>query len=269
MRLRVWGIAFVVALASLLSCSPAANAASGIWQSSKSEWTGKGAAFFPGGNYVGPAPGEVSQDCLGCSWTIHYLCIDNPNGLACIHSGCPESLEPIAIEYSTGRLGFQPVKCISPGGKPVSVGELSDRIGERLKQLAPKAEPGFQPKATAVTQIPTIFWAGQDNRIQRSDNISGVPVDFDATASWTWNWGDGTKVLHTTKVGNPWPDPDVKHTYRNAGKFHVTLATTWDASFSVLGVGPFPVLGEPVTQTVSFTVTVKEARAVLINNPVV
>ena len=235
------------------------------WRTGDSGWSGKGVAFLPGGNYVGGSSGS-SSDC--CAWKIIYVCEAGPDGTGCVAQGCAAGENFAWLVNLSHEFDVYPQKCIDPG-EPRSEQEISYYTSSKIKETAPKAQPGFQPNTTALTQIPTIFWSGQSGRIQRSDNFAGVPVDFEATASWTWNWGDGTNELHTRRAGGQWPDIDVKHTYRRAGKFRVTLTTTWDASFSVSGVGPFPVSGEPVAQAVSFTVTVKEARAVLINNPVI
>ena len=56
----------------------------------------------------------------------------------------------------------------------------------------------------------------------------------------------------------------VTHTYRRPGSKVVTIKTTWEAEYSVNGVGPFPVSGDPVEQIATLRVPVKEARAVLI-----
>lgn len=128
----------------------------------------------------------------------------------------------------------------------------------------PKADPGFQPRKNAITQVPTIFWSGQARDVQRSDVIAGIPVNFQASAKWSWSWGDGSKGKETTKPGRAWPATDITHTYRRPGTFRVGVTTTWEASYEVNGVGPFAVGGDPVTQQNSFAVNVKEARAVLI-----
>lgn len=263
-RVLEWLLVLALAVATVLSTTPAhADLGFTGWRTGDSGWSGKGVAFFPGGSYVGGGPGS-SSDC--CAWKVSYVCEAGPDGTGCAAQGCPTGQNLASLINLAHEYNVYPLKCIDPG-EPKSEQEISAYTGNRIKEIAPKASPGFQPRETAVTQIPTIFWSGQDERIQRSDSFVGIPVDFDAVASWTWDWGDGTSELRTHESGQQWPDADVKHTYRKPGKFRVTLTTTWDASFSVSGVGPFPVTGDPVTQTTSFTITVKEARAVLINNP--
>lgn len=81
----------------------------------------------------------------------------------------------------------------------------------------------------------------------------------------TYVFGDGARFGPTVSTGGVYPDGDVTHTYRDRGKFPVYVQTTWGADFSVDGSDWAPV---PDTVTVSgpaTTITVKEARAVLVN----
>jgi hypothetical protein len=57
----------------------------------------------------------------------------------------------------------------------------------------------------------------------------------------------------------------VGHAYRHAGAYEVGVSTTWDAWFTVDGLGPWPVGGDPVVQVADLLpLDVHEARAELV-----
>jgi hypothetical protein len=57
----------------------------------------------------------------------------------------------------------------------------------------------------------------------------------------------------------------ISHPYRRAGTFPVGVTSTWEAWFTVDGMGPWPVGGDPVVQTSGpLPVSVVEARAELV-----
>ncbi len=80
-----------------------------------------------------------------------------------------------------------------------------------------------------------------------------------------YRFGDGTSEGPTTDVGGVYPTGRITHVYPKAGVYQTHLDVTWSADFRVDG-------GEwaPIPETVSVTgptttVTVKTARAVLVN----
>jgi hypothetical protein len=83
---------------------------------------------------------------------------------------------------------------------------------------------------------------------------------------FTYEFGDGASEGPTTSTGGVWPDGDVTHTYRDRGEFDTRVVTTFGADVSLDGRDWFEIpqtvdVPGPVT-----TVTVKEARAVLVND---
>jgi hypothetical protein len=57
----------------------------------------------------------------------------------------------------------------------------------------------------------------------------------------------------------------VSHPYARAGDYTVSVSSTWDAWFTVDGMGPWPVGGDPVVQTSGpLAIPVVEARAELV-----
>jgi len=232
------------------------------WSRGGSGWSGSGTVFLPGGTHHGSS--SSSSDCPGCSWELIPICdLDGPKSCTVLHD-CPVGKPFVAILLRSPATGAKFVGGQCLFGDPISSADLGRLIASRLRQEAPTAQPGFQPRTAALTSLPTIFRAGQPGVITRSESIAGIPVQFRATARWRWTWGDGSKSTATTKPGGTWPDMSLTHTFRRPGARSVTVRTLWDAEFTVDGDGPFAVEGGPIEQERTISVPVREARAVLI-----
>ncbi len=269
MRIREGSILARVLLVGLLlvivgaarPTSAAAESRPG-WSKGGSGWSGSGTVFLPGGTHVGSRDG--ASNCPGCSWQIIPICeIEGPEACAILHD-CPVGRPFVLVVVTSpgGGSNFAGGQCLN--GDPVSAEDLGRMVAQRVRQEAPGAHPGFQPRSAALTALPTNFRAGQPRSISRSETIAGIPVDFHATARWRWSWGDGRAPLVTDDPGGTWPNLSVTHVYRRPGTKKVTLQTLWHAEYSVNGVGPFSVDGGPVEQSTTFSVPVREARSVLI-----
>jgi hypothetical protein len=100
--------------------------------------------------------------------------------------------------------------------------------------------------------------------------LLGTPVQIRpklATGGLTYDFGDGESFGPTTSLGGVWPDGDVVHTYLKRGEFTARVTTQWTAEFSIDGGRTW----DDITATVDVpgpttVVTVKEKRAVLVNN---
>jgi hypothetical protein len=82
--------------------------------------------------------------------------------------------------------------------------------------------------------------------------LLGQRVDLRITPSrFGWVFGDGEGVA-TTTAGAPFPDLDITHGYRRAGRVGPRVDTTYAAMFSVNGgpwrdvAGTVTIPGEPV-----------------------
>jgi hypothetical protein len=99
-----------------------------------------------------------------------------------------------------------------------------------------------------------------------TSNLLGFTVRIrPKLVGFTYVFGDGSRFGPTTSTGGVYPDGDVTHTYRTRGEFPVQVETTWGADFSIDGVAWDAI---PDTVTVAgpaTTITVKEAKAVLVN----
>jgi hypothetical protein len=142
---------------------------------------------------------------------------------------------------------------------------MSALLVDDFEELLPRQAISFQPAAGGLVNVATIFAAGQPADFGPADvSLGPFDVSLTATADFTWNFGGGA-VLQTTMPGGVWPDDSVSHAFTQAGPSPVQLTTRWTGEFTVDGFGPYPVAGEPVTQTSSVTVPVREARARLVS----
>ena len=77
--------------------------------------------------------------------------------------------------------------------------------------------------------------------------------------------GSSTNRLTSDDPGGPWPNMAISHSYAHSGAYPVSVSSTWEAWFTVDGLGPWPVGGPPVVQVASPPpVLVVEARAELV-----
>ena len=82
---------------------------------------------------------------------------------------------------------------------------------------------------------------------------------------FTYVFGDGATFGPTRSPGGVYPNGDITHAYPQIGSYAVRVDTTFTADFRVDG-GPWTAIPETVTVTGPVTtVTVKAARAVLVN----
>ncbi len=231
----------------------------------------EGAILIPAAGFVGdPALRGQAADCPGCSWQLAPWCkFTEPGGsAACLGAviACPAGSIRLAIFLRRpGETTFQQVGSFcQSSGQPLTPAQLIPDVRDRFLELLPPQSPSYQPAAGTLVNLPTIFAAGQPATIgQKQFDLAGFSIGLTATASWLWQWGDGSSAVFDTP-GGPYPDQSVTHTYRAAGSRRVVVTTTWDGVFTVDGLGPFAVAGPPVEQSSALDVTVREARAQLV-----
>lgn len=240
------------------------------WSGDGRQWSGAGAVFIPGtGRMPSSNPSSGDGSCDGCRWKVVPLCLSmvDPN-YKCVPSlkwNCPDGYLYIAMFALSPDQQYTVVghPCINSGEGPVSKVELDGLVRDAVAQLPPPLKPRYQPPGGALTQLPTIFAAGQPTVIDRQRQILGFQTRLLAKARWVWSWGDGSTSFSTTKPGGRWPDRSVSHTYTKAGKVKVGVQTKWSATYWVDGYGPFTVDGQEPTQTATFQLPIRQARAVL------
>jgi hypothetical protein len=155
--------------------------------------------------------------------------------------------------------------CLGPGERPASVADVGELVRERVVNLLPSADPSFQPADGGIVNLPTIFAAGEPDRVEVEPfDVLGFSVTVTATAEWQWTFDEG--VMRTFDVpGGAYPDDSVSYEYATTGDRSVSVTTSWTAEFTVDGQGPFAVPGPPITKTAGpVTVPVREARSQLV-----
>ncbi len=226
--------------------------------------------------YVGSGglilPGAFSQDtresvarCIDCRWRLRDPCAAHDEDCRFTPLPCPDDHRVLETLWSTDAgatwqsLGLW---CVGPGG-PSTVASVGSQVHEELSEALPPGRPSVQPPRGIIPQLPTIWHAEQPplpGPIVME--IVGQRVEITPVPRWSWDFGDGGR-LETQVEGSRYPDFSVSHTYRRAGRYAVTCTTTWEATFTVDGLGPFPVL-EPITQQAQRVIRVADARARLV-----
>jgi hypothetical protein len=62
--------------------------------------------------------------------------------------------------------------------------------------------------------------------------------------------------------GQPYPQNQISHRYRIPGSYLVQVSTHWQATYSIVGFGMYPVSGEQIVQSDSLEIRVLTASSV-------
>lgn len=228
-------------------------------------YVGTGGLILPAS--VGEAERRAAAGCADCAWRLSTPCVatvlGNAFGDPCgsVVRGCPGG-ELLRAWRREGAAPWQDVGLVClADGPPVTVAEAARAAHELIARRVPALAPAHQPRLGVLVQLPTAFASGQDAGPRRwVAGLLGTTLAIVATPTWVWDFGDRT-TLATDHAGGSVPS-DVVHVYRRAGRPTVTVTTTWSATFTVDGLGPFPV-AEPVRQTARLAMAVGEGRALL------
>ena len=128
--------------------------------------------------------------------------------------------------------------------------DVADRVRDVVVTYLPDAAPSFQPAQGGLVNLPTIFAAGEPESVTTEPfQVLGFTVVVTATAHWDWTFDRGVEQGFD-KPGGAYPNDDVSYTYASAGDRDVSLTTTWDATFTIDGGGPYTVPAPAITKTV-------------------
>lgn len=235
----------------------------------------------PGDRFVGSGglvlPGTVGDDtrrrvatCADCRWRLADPCAESADAgahAACmsVTRGCARSARLLRVWISddagaTWRdLGLI---CLSPGG-PVTVEQIGSTVADEFERAVPATGIVHQPRRGVLPTLPVVFHSTQPTAWPPSEHvINGVAVMLYPRPTWTWDFGDGS-VMTTSIPGSVYPDFTVSHAYARGGSMRVRVTTTWNATYTIDGIGPFQV-SSPVIQTATTLLPVGQARAVLV-----
>ncbi len=236
------------------------------------QYVGTGGLLLPAGSFTGSdADRSDAATCPECRWALLPMCRGEgqAGGVACggAAASCPPGeFRRIVLLLRPGDTEWREIGLVCLiGGAPTTVDDLASELSDIVVEDVPPLQPSFQPAGGTLVGLPAVFAAGQPATLgQRSFTLVGFDVVLDGRATWTWEFGDGTS-LTTDEPGGRWPDMTVSHPYPRAGEYPVSATTSWEAWFTVDGMGPWPVGGDPVVQVSDpLTVSVVEARAELV-----
>ena len=108
---------------------------------------------------------------------------------------------------------------------------LEDKLIESLPTAGISYQPSFEPLVAA----PVYLWSDIPTLITKKIEIVGEMVEVTLRPTFFWHYGDGTFYV-TRKVGAPFPDGEIRHTYSHPGHYLIELVTKWDGSFTIAGV---------------------------------
>jgi hypothetical protein len=236
------------------------------------EYVGTGGLLLPSDSFTGSdADRSDAATCPECRWALIPMCRGDGQGQGVACGGAATSCPPgqfrrLVLLLRPGDTDWREVGLVClVGGAPVTVDDLSDQLSDVVVEQVPPLRPTYQPQGGTLIGLPAVFGAGQPARLgERSFELVGFQIVLDGRATWTWTFGDG-EAMTTEEPGGPWPDAAVSHAYTRPGQYPVQVTASWQAWFTVDGLGPWPVAGDPVEQTQGLPLLpVVEARAQLV-----
>jgi len=122
--------------------------------------------------------------------------------------------------------------------EPPTIGEIWNAAAIAQPTLA------ASPTDVGVTGLETWLWAtGPDTVTVATPALNGYVVTGTATrVGYTFDFGDGP--VQSSETGGTEADPAARHTYETKGTYRVTVASVWEAAFTMTGPGftdPVPI----------------------------
>ncbi len=228
-------------------------------------FVGTGGLVLPG--TVADATRHEVAACIECRWRLREPCdgVFAPGCIIILHAceGVDEQLLRAWLSFNGGATWQNKgLICVSNDG-PVTVAAAGIAILDDFERVMPPSRISYQPGRGVLPYLPVIFNSNQPGSVPPSTySVAGRQVVLSPTPRWAWDFGDGAH-LDTTSPGGFYPDLSVAHGYQRGGRFQVSLTTSWSATYTVDGLGPFPIASS-VTQTDNTLVAVGQARGVLI-----
>ncbi|MGB2840458.1 MAG: PKD domain-containing protein [Actinomycetes bacterium] len=270
------GLCFVAALlpsAAAIAGPPCEGADCGVVADpDNAQYVGSGGLLLPPSSFTGTdADRADAAACPECRWALLPMCRGDGQAGDVACGGAARSCPPgqfrrIVLLLRPGDTEWQEVGLVClVGGAPTTVDDVASELADVVVEEVPPLEPSVQPEGGTLIGLPAVFAAGQPRSLgERRFTLVGFEIVLDGRATWVWDFGDGTTIARD-EPGGPWPDTSVSHAYGRAGAYPVSVSSTWDAWFTVDGLGPWPVGGAPVVQVASTPlVQVFEARAELV-----
>jgi hypothetical protein len=111
----------------------------------------------------------------------------------------------------------------------------STSLEDKLIESIPTAGISYQPSFSPLVQTPVYFWSDIPTVVTKKVEIVGEIVNVRLRPTFIWHYGDGV-IYMTRKIGAPFPDGEIRHTYSKPGHYLIELITRWDGEFTIDGV---------------------------------
>ena len=108
-------------------------------------------------------------------------------------------------------------------------------LEDKLIESIPTAGISYQPAFSPLVQTPVYFWSDIPALVTKKVEIVGEVVNVRLRPTFIWHYGDGV-IYMTRKVGAPYPDGEIRHTYSKPGHYLIELITRWDGEFTIDGI---------------------------------
>ena len=113
-------------------------------------------------------------------------------------------------------------------------------LSDKLFEMLPTSEIFYSPTFEPLIKVPVFFWSSVPEVVTKKIEIVGEVVEVQLKPTFIWHYGDGI-VFVTRKIGGPYPDGEIQHTYSNQGHYLIELITRWEGTSTVDGVtAPIP-----------------------------
>jgi hypothetical protein len=123
----------------------------------------------------------------------------------------------------------------------------------------PEPELTVKPAVKGLVNLDSYFWVSGPASQARSVTVGPYTVAVKGQiVTYQWAWGDGSPKLSSDDPGSPWPaKSNIRHTYRDRGRYPVTVTTRWHGTFEVNGGAPQEVIGPDIFRTSTITYPVQ------------
>ena len=256
MRLLILWFIVVMALWHSAQTAPRVYAADGkpisvVGDDERDAYVGTGGLVLPT-SFTGSQEQRKSvSECLGCRWTYRVQCASDLHDM-CMQAALSCPATTIRYEVWFQKLTSSPAQigtvCWGNAKPPTRV-SISRELAQRRLEYVPDLKSGVLPSRETVQGLTNYFWTGQPHSYQSpAMTLSGLSVRVSAEPLWRWVWGDGT-IQWTRSPGAVSRASSVAHKFTKPGRYRISVTTIWQATFSVEGLGTFPVVGPDIRQT--------------------
>lgn len=229
-------------------------------------YVGTGGLLLPTTFTGGSTKAKTVASCLGCTWKYSVYCANGNVGL-CAHAvvTCPAGQMRYRVWFGRTAATVAVIGSVCWGiGRPPTRRTVESAVNSLAIRYVPALKPAIQPADGTVTSVPIIARSGQPAIFAPpSMRLAGRTVSINAKAQWRWVWGDGQSEWRGVP-GAMYPSTQITHGYRSVGMYRIHVQTVWSATYSIAGIGTFPVTGEVVTQDAYLDLPVRSAQTALI-----